>query len=149
MRRQRVLAAVTALLVVSVTEAAAQTGPYIRLGVGTALAPPLAVHGSDDDWSTKCDLIINPRAVEVAAGECDAAPPRSSWTNAFGGGGGVGTGIALGYDWGRSESKASTSIGSRSTAIRRIWISSTTCRWTSGSRRSSWRTAALTIFSHR
>ncbi len=100
MNRQRVLAVVAAVLTVCATEAAAQTGPYIQISVGTALAPPLAVHGSDDDWSTKCDLIINPHAVEVAGGECDTAPPRSSWTNAFGGGGGVGTGIALGYDWG-------------------------------------------------
>ncbi len=79
MRRQRVLVAVAALLVVSAAEAAPQTGPYIQIGVGTALAPPLAVHarsghdqggpadvgtalapplavhGSDDDWSTKCN----------------------------------------------------------------------------------------------
>ncbi len=45
-------------------------------------------------------LIINPYAVEVARGACDTAPPRSSWTDAFGGRG-VGTTVALGYDWGR------------------------------------------------
>jgi hypothetical protein len=109
--------------VVSAAEAAAQTGPYIQMGMGTALAPPLAVHGSADDWSAWCDLIINPQAVDGAGDECDTAPPRSSWTNAFGGG--AGTAVALGYDCGRaSGSKASTCTGTWSTATRPAWTSS-------------------------
>ncbi len=100
MRRQWLLAAVAAVLMASAVDAAAQTGPYIQMGVGTTLATSLAVHGSDDDWSTRCDLIINPDLAEIAAGECDTAPPRASWTNAFGGGRGIGAGVALGYDWG-------------------------------------------------
>ena len=100
MCEQRVLVVLAAVLTASATDAGAQTGPYIQAGLGTTFAPSLAAHGSDDDWSTRCDLIINPRGLELAAGECDTAPPRTSWTNAFGGGSGVGAGIALGYDWG-------------------------------------------------
>ena len=89
-----------AVLAGSAAGAEAQTGPYIQMDLGAAIAPPLAVQGSDNDWSTKCDLIINPRGVETAAGECAAAPPPSAWTNEFDGGTGVSAGIAFGYDWG-------------------------------------------------
>ena len=76
-----------------------QTGAYIRMDLGTKVAPPLTVHGSDNDWGTKCDLIINPLDVE-AVGECDGAPPLTSWTNEFDGGAGIRAGVALGCDWG-------------------------------------------------
>ena len=79
--------------------AGAQTGPYIQMDVGMAVAPPLTVQGSDNDWSTKCDLIINPLGVETGS-ECGVTPPRTSWMNEFGGGSGIRTGFALGYDWG-------------------------------------------------
>ena len=87
------------VLVTGADDARGQTGPYVEMGLGTSVAPPLTVHGSDNDWGTKCDRIINPLGVEVA-GECDAAPPLTSWTNAFDGGAGVRAGVALGYDWG-------------------------------------------------
>ena len=76
-----------------------QTGPYIQMDMGTIVGPPLTVHGADNDWGTKCDLIINPLGIE-AAGECDAAPPLTSWTNEFDGSAGIRAGVALGYDWG-------------------------------------------------
>ena len=100
MRRRSGSLGVLTILAVCVNGAAAQTGPYIQMDLGAALAPPLTAHGSDNDWGTKCDLIINPLGIEVG-NECDAAPPLSSWTNEFDGAGGVRAGIALGYDWGR------------------------------------------------
>ena len=97
----RRLGLVTAMTVLTVcaNQAGGQTGPYIEMDLGTSVAPPLTVHGSDNDWGTKCDLIINPLGIE-AAGECDAAPPLTSWTNEFDGGAGIRAGLALGYDWG-------------------------------------------------
>ena len=91
--------AVVALLTVGASEARGQTGPYIQMELGTNVAPPLSMHGSDNDWGTKCDLIINPLGIETA-GECDATPPLTSWTNEFDGGAGIRAGLALGYDWG-------------------------------------------------
>ncbi len=82
-----------------VGEAGAQTGPYIQMDLGMAVAPSLGVEGVDNDWGTKCDLIINPLGVEAGA-ECDVTPPLTSWTNQFGGGRGIRSGFALGYDWG-------------------------------------------------
>ncbi len=79
--------------------APAQTGPYIQMDLGLAVAPPLAVHGSNNDWGTKCDLVLNPLGLEVGS-ECDAAPPRAAWLNELDGAGGIRTGLAFGYDWG-------------------------------------------------
>ena len=97
----RRLGLVTAMMVLAAgaDDARGQTGPYIEMDLGAGVAPPLTVQGADNDWGTKCDLIINPLGVEVA-GECDVAPPLTSWTNAFDGGAGIRAGVALGYDWG-------------------------------------------------
>ena len=91
--------AVVTVLAVGATEVRGQTGPYIQMDLGTSAAAALTVHGSDNDWGTKCDLIINPLGLE-AAGECDVDPPLMSWTNEFDGGAGIRAGVALGYDWG-------------------------------------------------
>lgn len=99
MRRRLGILAVLTILLGCFHETEAQKGPYIQMDLGTAAAPPLTVHGSDNDWGTKCDLIINPLGVEVTS-ECDAVPPRTSWTNEFDGGSGIRAGVALGYDWG-------------------------------------------------
>ena len=88
------------ILAGTATLAAGQNGPYIQMDMGLSVAPPLTVHGSDDDWGTKCDLIINPLGAEVTS-ECDEAPPRTSWQNEFGGAIDIQSGIALGYDFGR------------------------------------------------
>ena len=93
------LLVVAMVLAACVRQAGAQTGPYIQMDLGMTVAPSLGVRGSDNDWGTKCDLIINPLGVE-AGGECDSAPAPTSWTNEFGGGRGVGSGFALGHDWG-------------------------------------------------
>ena len=99
MHRRLELLAIVMVLIGSVNAAEAQTGPYIQMDVGMNVAPPLGVRGSDNDWGTRCDLIINPRGVE-AGSECDAQPSLTSWTNEFGGGSGIRAGFALGYDWG-------------------------------------------------
>ena len=91
--------AVVTILTAYASESAAQTGVYLQMDMGAAMAPPLTVDGSDNDWSTKCDLIINPLGLETGS-ECDAAPPRTSWSNEFDGAAGVSAGVALGYDWG-------------------------------------------------
>ena len=76
-----------------------QDGPYIQMGLGIAVAPAMDVTGTDNDWGTKCDRIINPNGLEVTD-ECDTVPAPTEWENAFGGGSGIGSGLALGYRWG-------------------------------------------------
>ncbi len=104
MKRKLTFLTVLAVLAVSMT-ATAQTGLYIEMDMGMGASPPLTVHGSDDDWGTKCDLIINPLGVETTS-ECDQAPPRTSWQNEFSGGTGIRSGVALGYDFGRLRLEA-------------------------------------------
>ena len=99
MRPKLLLPTMAAALLGVLSPAAAQTGPYIQMDLGLAVAPPLAVHGSNNDWGTKCDLLLNPRGLEVGS-ECDAAPPRAAWLNELGGASGIRTGFAVGYDWG-------------------------------------------------
>ena len=79
---------VVMLLTVCVSEVRSQTGPYIQMDLGMTVAPPLTVQGADNDGGTKCDLIINPLGVG-AGGECDVAPPLTSWTPHVGAGFGV------------------------------------------------------------
>ena len=81
------------------SHALSQDGPYIRMGLGIAVAPAMDVQGTDNDWGTKCDRIINPDGLEVTD-ECDSVPAPTEWENAFGGGSGIGSGFALGYRWG-------------------------------------------------
>ena len=79
--------------------ASGSPGTYLELDIGVHAAPALAAHGSDNDWGTKCDLLINPLGLETG-GECDSVPPRTSWSNAFGSGHGTVAGVAVGNDWG-------------------------------------------------
>lgn len=99
MRRRLSSLVVVAILTAYASESAAQTGVYIQMDMGATLAPQLKVDGSDNDWSTKCDLIINPLGLETG-GECDTVPPRTSWTNEFEGAAGTSAEFGLGYDWG-------------------------------------------------
>ncbi len=99
MRGRLFALAVVMILTAYASESAAQTGVYLQMDMGATMAPQLRVEGSDNDWSTKCDLIINPLGLETGS-ECDTAPPRTSWTNEFAGAAGFGAGTALGYDWG-------------------------------------------------
>ena len=58
------------------------------------------MEGSDNDVSTKCDLLINPTRAETS-GECDVLPPMTSWYNDVGGARGTLAGMAAGYAAGR------------------------------------------------
>ena len=89
-----------AVALVACGDAEAQTGLYLQMDLGSVAAPSLSVQGSDDDWGTKCDLIINPMRIEVVGDECGAQPEPSAWTNDFSSGSGIVAGAALGYDWG-------------------------------------------------
>lgn len=64
----------------------------------THLLPTLT--GTDNDWGTRCDLIINPGGVETGT-ECDTPPPPTEWTNESVGAMGVAAGFAAGYRFGR------------------------------------------------
>ena len=102
MRKRLGFLTVATLPTVCVNGVLGQTGPYIQMNLGTTVAPPFVVHGSNNDWGTKCDPIINPRGVEVAS-ECAVAPPLTSWANELERGIGVRAGAALGYDWGATR----------------------------------------------
>ncbi len=93
------LMVVLAVLTGSVTAGKAQTGLYVQMDMGLSVAPPLTVEGTDNDWGTMCDLIINPLAVEVTD-QCDDPPPPTLWTNSFGGTTDIQSGLAVGYDLG-------------------------------------------------
>lgn len=94
-----VLAATATCLLGVDGAAAAETHRYVEMDLAMNVASSLGARGSDNDWGTKCDLIINPSALETRS-ECDAVPPPTSWANAFGRGRGAAAGLAVGYDWG-------------------------------------------------
>lgn len=74
-------------------------GLYFKVDWGLAVAPAIDVEGSDNDWSTQCDRIINPDGLEVTD-ECDTVPGPTAWRQELGGGTGIRSGLALGYAWG-------------------------------------------------
>ena len=76
--------------------AEAQEGRYLRMELGRTRNPGITLDGSDNDWSTQCDLLINPDQVE-AGDRCATAPPRTSWSHDFAGGGGVIGSLAAGW----------------------------------------------------
>ena len=77
-------------------QALAQDGLYMGMDLGVAIAPGMSVSGTDNDWSTKCDKIINPTQAETGDG-CFFPPPPSAWVDQVGEGSGVLTGLARGY----------------------------------------------------
>jgi len=88
----------------------AQNGWYVRMELGAALAPGMTVHGSDDDWSTKCDLLSNPAQVETDPSNCASAPPRAQWYSDVDGGTGTMGGLVLGYSVNRLRIEAAYSF---------------------------------------
>ena len=74
--------------------------PYLGSELGFALAPALRLVGTDNDWGTRCDLLINPDGVETGT-ECNTPPPPTEWTNESGLAKGVAAGLAAGYRFGR------------------------------------------------
>ncbi len=87
---------ITALAVAG--EASAQEGIYVRSDLGIVLSPSLRLEGVDNDWGTRCDLIINPAGVEAGT-ECDTPPPPTAWSNTSGATQGFAAGMAIGYGW--------------------------------------------------
>ena len=77
-------------------QAWAQDRWYVGMDLGVTMAPGINVNGTDNDWSTKCDLITNPTQAEVGDG-CTSAPPPTAWVNEVDGGRGILTALALGY----------------------------------------------------
>ena len=95
------MAGAVAFAVIGVsTSGLAQRGPYLRVDAGGNAAFGISVTGSDNDWGTRCDRIINPEGIEVGD-ECELAPGGSEWSQDFGGGAGILSGIAVGYRWDR------------------------------------------------
>lgn len=74
--------------------------PYVGSELGLALTPTLRLLGTDNDWGTRCDLLINPDGLETGA-ECDTPPPPTEWTNKSGRTPGIAAGLAAGYRFGR------------------------------------------------
>ena len=89
---------VVAALALATSEAHAQL--YLGSEIGLAVAPSLRLVGTDNDWGTRCDLLINPDGLETGV-ECDVPPPPTEWTNESGRATGVAAGIAAGYRFGR------------------------------------------------
>ena len=76
----------------------AQDGPYVAVELGRMAAPSMRLDGADNDWSTSCDLIIDPIGAETN-GECDAPPPTRASFNEIDGAAGFLGSIAAGYAW--------------------------------------------------
>lgn len=87
-----------AVFAVAASNATAQ--PYLGSELGLAFAPTLRLTATDNDWGTRCDLVINPDGVETGT-ECDTPPPPTEWTNESVGALGVAAGFAAGYRFGR------------------------------------------------
>ncbi len=80
--------------------ASSQTGWYLGMELGGAIAPSTVVTGINNDWASRCDRITNPTQAETGDA-CAAAPPLATWNSTVNGGGGVAAGFALGYYMGR------------------------------------------------
>ena len=88
---------VTGFMVAVCGVASADSGWYAGFDLAVAVAPDAAIDGTDNDWSTRCDLIINPQGLELEPGECASQPPLTSWSSSFDGGNGPLAAVAVGY----------------------------------------------------
>ena len=70
-------------------------GVYLGMDLGVSLAPGPDTATLDNDYPTICDEFINPGDQDVST-----CPSGESWTNAFDGGVGVLSGVAMGYRYG-------------------------------------------------
>lgn len=104
--RLKVLSLVFTTSIALAAPAAGQNGWYIGTDIGPSLVPEVGLFVSDNDWSTKCDLINNPDQIETN-GACTSQPPRAEWENEVGGGTGTLGGLAIGYraSWFRVEAE--------------------------------------------
>ena len=74
---------------------------YAGMELGLSVSPETTITGGDNDWSTACDLIINPLGLETEPGECATQPPRSAYQVDFGSGSGPLAALAIGYETAR------------------------------------------------
>ncbi len=83
-------------------DAAAQSRLYLGMEMGGSAAQALMMSGGDNDWATRCDLLINPAGVDLRGAECDATPDLTTWSHSMKmkGGRGALASIALGYRFG-------------------------------------------------
>ena len=109
-RSSRLCELVLLVLLALPSAVSAQDGWYVRMELGAALAPGMTVHGSDDDWPTKCDLLSNPAQIETDPGSCASAPPRAQWYSDVDGGTGTMAGVVLGYGANRLRIEAAYSF---------------------------------------
>lgn len=84
----------TALLAIG--PGSAQDGLYVETALGGGMAPHMLLNGMDNDWGTRCDMLINPAGLETGT-ECDTPPPPTAWSNESGRTPGVMAGLAIGY----------------------------------------------------
>ncbi len=94
---RQALSAFAAIAMFAASGAAAEDGWYGSVDLGFARSMDTTIAGSDNDWSTKCDRLINPGELETAPGECATAPPRSNFAADFDAGRGGLASLALGY----------------------------------------------------
>ena len=76
----------------------AEEGWYAGMELGLAVSPETTITGGDNDWSTACDLIINPQGLETTPTQCATAPPRSSYHVGFGSAAGPLAAVTFGYE---------------------------------------------------
>ena len=44
---------------------------YLGMDLGPSLVPQVGLSVSDNDWSTKCDLLSNPNQIETGSARCN------------------------------------------------------------------------------
>lgn len=69
---------------------------YVRTNPGITIVPGIEVSGTDNDTSTKCDLLTNPTLAETT--EC-TMPPPGAWSADVGRGSGFSSAVAVGQRW--------------------------------------------------
>ncbi len=77
----------------------AKDGWYLGMDVGIAVAPGMAVNGSDNDQGARCDQAYNPNLRSTCLTTREEADKYSGdqWASGLEGGTGVLAGVALGY----------------------------------------------------
>ena len=94
-RAPRAAAAAMVITLLGLSAAGAQERRYLRMELGGTALPGMTLDGSDNDWSTRCDLLINTGRIEGAE-DC-TTPPPTAWSHDLAGGGGLTAGVAAGW----------------------------------------------------
>lgn len=78
---------------------------YLGVDLGASLARRASLSTTDNDWSTRCDLLSNPAQIETD-GQCGVQPPNAMWENEVDGAAGTRMALSLGYRLGRVRIEA-------------------------------------------